>query len=187
MRRVTKEGSKCTLEFHTTTATPNAVRRALMNDVETYAPDEIVIHENTSSQTDEYIAHRIGLIPFVQKDETKLELTLNVSGRVVMTTDLVGDGFKAMHDTPIIRLCDNQILHITIRFAKGTSAMHAKHSLIGPVAYKMSNGVTTLSFETLTDRCPLDYALSALDSLLKRVDDSTYIVETQYDDTRKIV
>jgi DNA-directed RNA polymerase alpha subunit len=158
-----------------------------MNDVETYAPNEILIYSNTSSQTDEYIAHRIGLIPFVRTDAPLSEMSLNVRGRTASTRDLTGDGFHAVHETPIVRLIDDQTLHIDIRFAKGTAMSHTKHSHIGPVAYSKSYDDTVLSFETINETCPLEYALLALNSLTQKIDDSIFVVQTQYDNDRKIV
>lgn len=188
MRRVTKAGTHCRLEFRTPTAMPNAVRRALMNDVETYAPSEVVVYENTSSQTDEYIAHRIGLIPFVPTDAPPSALSLHVKGAAASTRDLTGDGFRAVHETPIVRLIDEQTLHIDVRFEKGTAMTHTKHSHIGPVAYTRSkDNAASLSFETINGTCPLDYALKALDALVHMIDDATFLVETQYDSDRKII
>ena len=41
----------------------NAVRRTLLSDLYMWAPKEILIRSNMSCQTDEYLAHRIGMIP----------------------------------------------------------------------------------------------------------------------------
>jgi DNA-directed RNA polymerase subunit D len=41
----------------------NAIRRASMNYVECFAIDTVTFYENSSAMFDEYIAHRIGLIP----------------------------------------------------------------------------------------------------------------------------
>ena len=181
------DGTRCEMEFRTTTGMPNAVRRALMNDVETYAPSEIVVHVNTSSQTDEYIAHRIGLIPFVPTDKPPSELSLRVTGRMASTADLTGEGFRAVHETPIVRMIDEQTLHIDIRFAKGTAMTHTKHSHIGPVGYVKTGDKALISFETIDGTSPVEYALSALVSLTQMIDDATFHVQTQYDAGRKIV
>ncbi len=187
MRRIKSDGRRCEMQFTTTTAFPNALRRALVSDVPTFAPEKVIIRSNTSSQTDEYIAHRIGLIPFMGKD-TSQTVRLNVTGRTATTNDFVGDAFRAISDTPIIRLVENQTIDLDVHFSKGTASTHAKYAHIGPVSFKCDeNGKTELSFTMLTDDCPLDYTLSALKTLLKRIDDATYEVETQYDDSRKIV
>ena len=51
----------------------NAVRRTLASDVTMLAPYEVRVLENTSCQNDEYIAHRIGLVPFAERPVTKGE------------------------------------------------------------------------------------------------------------------
>ena len=49
----------------------NAIRRTVISDVPTMAVDKIVVTSNTSVFYDEYIAHRIGLVPLTS--ETALE------------------------------------------------------------------------------------------------------------------
>ena len=188
MRRVVRDGSRCELVFRCHDGFPNAVRRALMNDVQTYAPAEVRIRTNTSSQTDEYLAHRIGLIPFVALDEAEAPLTLRVTGRTATARDMQGDSFRAVQDVPLVRLIGEQTVDMDVVFAKGTAAEHARYAPIGPVAYRRADdGTTTLAFETISGTCPLEHGLEALRSLLARIDDTTHAVETQYDVDRKIV
>ena len=42
----------------------NAARRALISSLRSVAPDRVEIDVNTSAHTDEYIAQRLGLLPF---------------------------------------------------------------------------------------------------------------------------
>ena len=43
----------------------NALRRILIDDIETIAVDKVVIYQNTSVMQDEILAHRLGLIPIL--------------------------------------------------------------------------------------------------------------------------
>jgi DNA-directed RNA polymerase I and III subunit RPAC1 len=55
----------------------NALRRVLIDDIETMAIDKVVIYQNTSVMQDEILAHRLGLVPvMVDPDffETKTKL-----------------------------------------------------------------------------------------------------------------
>ena len=137
MRKLRVEGKACNFELQTCTGFPNAVRRALLTDVSRYAPLEVDVVENTSSQTDEYIAHRIGLIPFELTGDPEEKISLNVKGREVCAFDFEGDSFRAVENVPIILLSNIQELKIRVSFTRGAGRDHARFALIGPVSYKM--------------------------------------------------
>ena len=68
----------------------NAVRRTLLSDVRTEAPASVRVVRNVTCLTDEFLAHRVGLVPLrrVGNGDT---LSLDVVGpRVVTAADLVG-------------------------------------------------------------------------------------------------
>lgn len=58
------DGKTCSFDVRSDVNFANAIRRSLMEKVERYSPDRVEIEVNTTSQTDEYISHRIGLVPF---------------------------------------------------------------------------------------------------------------------------
>lgn len=56
-----------TIEFDMIGVSPaiaNAIRRILLAEVPTMAPDKVFMYNNTSIVQDEVLAHRIGLVPF---------------------------------------------------------------------------------------------------------------------------
>jgi DNA-directed RNA polymerase subunit D len=63
----------------------NALRRSINGSVACFAIDRITFYENTSSMFDEYIAHRIGLVPIKTpasgyNDKDEILFTLEATG-----------------------------------------------------------------------------------------------------------
>lgn len=194
MRKLCVEGTACNFELLTHTGFPNAVRRALLTDVSRYAPLEVEIAENTSSQTDEYIAHRIGLIPFELTGDPKEKILLNVKGREVCAFDFEGDSFRAVENVPIILLSNMQELKIRVSFTRGAGRDHARFALIGPVTYKVERAgedgkqkKTCIGFETINKESPLTYLLDALLELDAKIEAARFFVEQSYDSKRRLL
>jgi DNA-directed RNA polymerase alpha subunit len=163
----------------------NSIRRALMCDVQNYAPTSVSVRENTSCQTDEYIAHRIGLIPFRKtSDDPTKKMVLNVRDRQAMSRDIVGGAFEATVDIPIIKLGPEQHLDLDVEFGQGTGTMHAKFSHIGAVSYQIDADVTHMSFETFEGTDPVQYLIEAINSLSRRVNDTIHFVDSNYDEKK---
>lgn len=151
----------------------NAVRRTLLSDVTAWAPYEVVVRDNTSCQTDEFLAHRIGLVPFRRVGNGD-EMCLEARGPcTVRAKDLVGPGFEAVHpEIELMVLADAaQHLDLTVRFDERPASAHARYATCAAVGMvRVDADRHRVTFETHGDRDPKAVLLEALDHLDARVD-----------------
>lgn len=151
----------------------NALRRALLADLEAWAPCELTIVRNTSCHTDEYVAHRIGLVPF-RRAGAGDTMALKRKGGVAMASDLAGSAFEAVvPDLPIVDLGRDAEVELTVRFDQQSASKHARYSTCAAVGMqKVGARRHKISFELHDDRArPADVFLRAIRSLEARVDD----------------
>jgi DNA-directed RNA polymerase subunit D len=129
----------------------NALRRLSINQVPTFAIDDVVILENSSVMHDEAIAHRLGLIPlrtdlerFVMPDVCDCKSTLGCSKcrvllvldtesqdktKVITSADLVSEDEVVKpvnNEIPIVSLAPGQKLKFEAYARLGTGKNHAK-------------------------------------------------------------
>ena len=150
----------------------NAVRRSMLQDLTSWAPFEVVVRKNTSCQTDEFIAHRIGLLNFRKVGEGT-EMLLKVNGRIAFARDLVGPAFEPCHpDIEIILLKEGQGLDMTLMFDRQRASKHARYSPCAAVGMAKIDGEGRhrIAFEINDDRTPESVLQDALDALDARVD-----------------
>lgn len=153
----------------------NAVRRSLTSDVSSWAPCEIVLRKNTSCQTDEFLAHRIGLIPFRRLPGSHPNhMSLKKKGATALAGDLLGPGFEAVHPhIEIMLLGEDQELDLTVHFDEQLASKHARYSPCAAVGMTRLDGgdVHRISFELLDERAdPRALVHGALSALDARVD-----------------
>lgn len=153
----------------------NAVRRTLLSDVPSWAPFEVVFQQNTSCHTDEFLAHRIGMLPFVRVGNGD-ELTIGREGPGLVRAGAVrGPSFDPVHPSiEIARLGEGEVLFCKIRFDEGTPSRHARYGLACGVGMRKvagAGGGHALTFSSVDGRDPLSLLLVSLDLLERRVDD----------------
>jgi DNA-directed RNA polymerase alpha subunit len=176
-------GDTCTFKMKCDFFTANSVRRSLLSDIETYAPFQINVIENTSCQTDEYIAHRIGLIPFVPTknlSDDNNTMILNVSERLVKAADIISENppfTTCMKDAPIIKLIKGQTLNVEVFFNKGTAEKHARYSPIASVGFEITPFHMNFTFSSINGEQPSAHLRKALVSLQNRLNSVKYSVE----------
>lgn len=147
----------------------NALRRALLTDLSCVAPDAVVVRTNTTGYTDEYLAARIGLVPFDVSDETTTT-TLCVTGPCTATTaDLVGARYASIE---LARCRAGQTLALDVHFRRGTGREHARFTRVAAVGMAPVDDLHELRFEPLYDddgHACVHEALAALQARIDRV------------------
>jgi len=158
----------------------NAIRRVAIDSVKTFAIDRVTFYENTSAMFDEYIAHRIGLVPLAtplkgydEKDEILFKLEeegpKTVYSKSLESTD---KSVKVANENiPIIKLGEGQRLRIEGKAVMGDARKSAKFQP-GLVTYKPVEGGFEFYIETfgqMTAKDILDKALQLMDDELKEI------------------
>jgi DNA-directed RNA polymerase subunit D len=128
-------------------AVANAIRRIAISSVGCFAIDTVSMYENTSAMFDEYVSHRIGLVPIAtpkdydEKDE--VVFSLEAEGPVtVYSKDLKSSdkNVKVANDTiPIIKLAEGQKIRADCKAVVGFGNKSAKFQP-GIVSYEAKNG-----------------------------------------------
>ncbi|NPA77175.1 MAG: DNA-directed RNA polymerase subunit D [Candidatus Diapherotrites archaeon] len=113
----------------------NALRRAIISEVPVFAIDDVYFYENTSSMWDEYVAHRLGLIPLraewgTYDESSEARFLLDKEGPcTVFSGDLTPEtpGVEVVDpEIPIIHLTEGQRLRLEAVAKVGTAKEHAK-------------------------------------------------------------
>jgi DNA-directed RNA polymerase subunit D len=115
----------------------NALRRAIINSVETLAIEDVTVYKNTSTMYDEVLASRLGLIPlktFPELKKSKKEFTFKLKEmgpKAVHASDLVPsdkDVIPVYGDMLIINLREGEAVELEAKAVFGNGSEHAKFS-----------------------------------------------------------
>lgn len=113
----------------------NAVRRAVISDLQGYAIDRVDFYENTSAMFNEYLANRLGLVPLTFEEGASQDVlfSMDVEGvdedKTVYSGDLVSQdaNIKAFYThIPLIKLGKGQRLRFEATARVGTAKEHAR-------------------------------------------------------------
>lgn len=177
---ITKEdGNKLNFELSGTSAQfANAIRRYAMNGVPVLAMEEVTFYENTSALFDEYLAHRLGLIPLITPNgvpkDAEITFYLDAKGpKVVYSSELETKDKEvkpARDKIQIVTLAENQSIRLEGKAKLGSAKKHAKFQA-GLAAYEISNGAYKFYVESFFQMSPKDLVLRAASALEEDVKD----------------
>ena len=166
----------------------NALRRICLNGVPIYAIDTVDVLENSSVLADEWIAHRLGLIPLktelsaVQQnnESDKIMYTLD-SGETTETRTILSGELKSQDDNvkpisdsiPIVTLAPGQRLKIEAYARLGRGTEHAKWNSanISTLTESDKDDERILTVETTGSLEPQHIVVSSVEELSKRLDE----------------
>ena len=115
----------------------NALRRAVIAELDAFAIDSVEFFENSSPMFNEYVANRVGLVPLAFDDSldpnAQVIFTLDAEAvdapRVVYSSELKSqdDAIHAYAEhVPLIKLGKGQVLRLQGTAIKGKAKTHAK-------------------------------------------------------------
>ena len=189
IEKIKEKGDKITFTLKGPVELANAIRRTAMAEIPTMAIDEVDIYENTSSLFDEFIAHRLGMIPLTtnlkaydidSKSENKktVMMNLNIQGPGVFYSKEIktkDPTVKPVYDTiPLIELKKGQSLRLDAKAVLGRAKTHAKFQPC--LAYYKEKKpdeeyeVTIESYGNHTARTILKKTIEVLDNKVKELE-----------------
>jgi len=117
----------------------NALRRAMIAEVPTLAIDNLRVYQNTSPLPDEYIAHRLGLIPFDSSAEKHFCFydQCSCAGGCEKCTVLFKIDVKCTEDVPILVTADD-----LVRLPCEDMDMASHHDNVHPAFIPTENNAT---------------------------------------------
>jgi DNA-directed RNA polymerase subunit D len=113
----------------------NMSRRYSMTHVPVLAIDSVMFYDNTTAFWDEYIGHRLGLLPIVTPDNlpenTEIIFSIDAEGpKVTHASDMISSDKEisvAKGNISIVTLGPNQHLRFEAKAVLGTAQKHAKY------------------------------------------------------------
>ncbi len=154
----------------------NMVRRYSMSSVPVLAIYQVVIYDNTSALWDEYLSHRLGLMPILTPEGTpenaEITFTLDSEGpRVAYSTDMKSSDKDIVATTkiPLVTLADKQRIRLEAKANLGTGKKHARYQS-GLVSYGLEGKNIRMFVESFYQMEPKEVIGRACDIIIADVE-----------------
>jgi len=154
----------------------NTIRRYGMVAVPTFAIENVVFYDNTTSIFDEYISHRLGQVPLVtpSKAPESAEVVFvidEVGPKVVCSSDMKcsDEDVKVAKDKiPIITLTEGQKLRLEAKAVLRNGRSHAKFQA-GLLSYGINGKKFDFKVESFFQMSPKELVLRTCDVILEDI------------------
>lgn len=155
----------------------NMVRRYSMSRVPVLAIDQVTFYDNTSAFWDEYIAHRLGLLPVITPDKTpesaEIVFSLDAQGpKQVLSSEMVSsdkDITIAKGNIALVTLGTEQRLRFECKAVLGIGRRHAKFQA-GIVSYGEEKNGMRFIVESFFQMEPADVIARGCDVIESDID-----------------
>ena len=150
----------------------NALRRIMIAEVSTVAIELVQFEENTTVLPEEFIAHRLGLVPLIvsgNDEEYKIQFNRTAGAKVEewYSGDLeYPEGVQPVfEDIPIIKATRGQKLSFVALTKRGCGREHAKWSPVSTCFFKTHPKGIQFHVETVGQLDPLEIFKKSLEVL----------------------
>ena len=156
----------------------NLIRRYALSRIPVLAIEHVTFYENRSALWDEYIAHRIGLLPITTPEKVpksaEVNFILDAEGPNVATSSQMKSSDSEIvvaKNIPIVTLATNQRIKLEGKAVLGTAQQHAKFQA-GLVSYGQNPKTKGLNFivETFYQMTPEDLLKRTCDVVIDDLD-----------------
>lgn len=153
----------------------NALRRAMIAEVPTLAVDSVAIDANGTTFQDEFLAHRIGLVPLRgEVDGAELALDVRNDGaevRHVTSDDLVGDDVEPVPGVLLLSLKSGQHVKLRATCKRGIGKEHAKFIPTVRLGYApLDDATVRFDVESVGPLPAAEIVIAAADLLRRKLD-----------------
>ena len=151
----------------------NVIRRYSISRVPVFAIDHVTFYDNTTALWDEYVGHRIGLLPIITPEKApknaEIIFTLDAEGpKTVYSSELQSTDSEikvARENIPIATVGSNQRLRLEGKAVLGQATKHAKFQA-GIVSYGEDEKGLKMFVECFLQMEPADVLKRGCDEIL---------------------
>ncbi|MDO8660766.1 MAG: DNA-directed RNA polymerase subunit D [Candidatus Woesearchaeota archaeon] len=132
---ISKEDKKLVLHVKDATHSQvNALRRVIQADLPSFAIDEVTFFENNSAMFNEYVAHRLALVPLTFDEEVSKETVVTLTLEATGPTSIYSKDLKSSDEKikvysehiPIMKLIEGTSVRLEATAVLGMGNQHAK-------------------------------------------------------------